>query len=426
MTEPDEPLRISSRPTPLAKPGGAGAAAPLRPVHQSPETGHPPVPHVPPDPGGPTMPAGRVLGILVFGLLLASLLNADAVVRKAKGEGSPEWRITVAESVQSVSDALFLNEPRKAIDAALGKNQNTSNRSAAEIAADRGIPVTEDGGSTDTTSGESTATTVPPDTPPTLRAPTAEKPLRLWVGGDSLSETLSASVKSVFEPTGIFDITTDPRVSTGLTRPDYFNWPEHFANDVLPVDPTTKEEPPGFPEVMIVVFGANDSQNIEKDGEILERLTPEWLDEYRSRVAATMDLLRHKDDERIVLWVGQPIMGPGSKVKGMDQLDHIYWEEAAKRPWVVYFDSWPFFSDADGNYADQLPSADGTVSGMRQPDNVHFSTPGGNRLSWAMLERLGELIDLSAWKGEPDPSQAPPDDVEEREVVPPTAPGGDA
>ena len=197
MTEPDEPLRISSRPTPLAKPGGAGAAAPLRPVHQSPETGHPPVPHVPPDPGGPTMPAGRVLGILVFGLLLASLLNADAVVRKAKGEGSPEWRITVAESVQSVSDALFLNEPRKAIDAALGKNQNTSNRSAAEIAADRGIPVTEDGGSTDTTSGESTATTVPPDTPPTLRAPTAEKPLRLWVGGDSLSETLSASVKSV-------------------------------------------------------------------------------------------------------------------------------------------------------------------------------------------------------------------------------------
>ena len=142
-------------------------------------------------------------------------------------------------------------------------------------------------------------------------------------------------------------------------------------------------------------------------------------------MAPPRPLLRHKDDERIVLWVGQPIMGPGSKVRGMDQLDHIYWEEASKRPWIVYFDSWPFFADESGNYADQLPSAGGTVSGMRQPDNVHFSSAGGNRLSWALLDRLGELVDLRAWKGEPDPSEAPPDSVEEREEVPPTAPGGE-
>ena len=118
-------------------------------------------------------------------------------------------------------------------------------------------------------------------------------------------------------------------------------------------------------------------------------------------------------------------MGPGSKVQGMDRLNHIYFEEAAKRPWVVYFDSWPFFADANGVYADQLASADGTVKGMRQPDDVHFSTSGGNRLAWAMLDRLGEMIDLGAWEGEPDPSQAPPEEVVERDTVPPTSPGGD-
>lgn len=381
---------------------------------------------LPEDRGGPTMPAGRVLGVLVFGLLLAALLNAPAIARKSKGEvGNPEWRVSVAEGLETVSAALFLDTPREAIDSALGKNQS-SDVGTDELLDERGLSGEEraDGpaGTGSETAEEVTTTTVPTDDPPEIRTPTRDKPLRLWVGGDSLSDTLSASVKTVWGSTGIFEITTDPRVSTGLTRPDYFNWPEHLAKDVIPIDPSTKAEPAGFYEVMIIVFGANDSQNIEKDGAVLERLTPEWIAEYRKRVADTMDLMRHREDERVVIWVGQPIMGPSSGVKGMDILNRVYYEEAAKRPWVVYFDSWPFFADSGGNYADQLPAKDGTLRKMRQPDKVHFSTSGGNRLSWAMLNRLGVWVDLAAWGGEPDPSYTPPTDVAERTEPPPLAP----
>jgi uncharacterized protein len=421
MTTTDEPLRISSTPEradPRPTEPRRGRSARRPPAEPSEGA------------GGPTMPAGRVLGVMVLGLALAGLLNADAIQRRAAGENVPEWRQWVADTTQSVSDALFLNRPREAIDEALDRDHGDASVSAEDLAAERAdaagggttVPstATDDGGS------GTTASTVPPDTPPALRAPTPDAPLRVWVGGDSMSDAVADSVKAVFEPTGIFSVTTDSQVSTGLTRPDFFNWPQHLAEEVVPLDGATGKEPADAFELVIIMFGANDSQNMPlPDGGGYERLSPEWLAEYRKRVGDTMDLLRHADDQRVVLWVGQPIMGPGSGVRGMDQLNHIYWEEASSRPWIVYFDTWVFFSDASGAYADELPSADGTPRSLRAKDDIHFSVSGGNRLAWALLGRIGQLADLSAWGGTPDLTQAPPPDVAERAEVPPTSPGGE-
>ncbi len=56
---------------------------------------------------------------------------------------------------------------------------------------------------------------------------------------------------------------------------------------------------------------------------------------------------------------------------------------------------------------------------MRQQDQVHFSTQGGDRLSWEVLERLGELVDLSGSRSTPPPSLIAPESVHEREELPP-------
>ncbi|MDZ7732018.1 MAG: hypothetical protein U5R31_01940 [Acidimicrobiia bacterium] len=90
-----------------------------------------------------------------------------------------------------------------------------------------------------------------------------------------------------------------------------------------------------------------------------------------------MDLL--KGEDRLVLWVGMPIMDPDAGVRGQDMLNHIYWSEAEKRPWIVFVDSWPYFADDDGNYQQALASADGTVNGLRQADGVHWSKWGADR-----------------------------------------------
>ena len=122
---------------------------------------------------------------------------------------------------------------------------------------------------------------------------------------------------------------------TGLTRPDYFNWPDHLLRDVTPLNGGGLD-----PDVLVIMFGGNDDQNIPafngKPAYVAG--TPEWQAEYRQRVGDTMDLLKAKDNDRLVLWVGAPIMTPG-RLEHIGQMDYIYATEAAKRPWVKYLDS---------------------------------------------------------------------------------------
>jgi hypothetical protein len=345
------------------------------------------------------MPAGIILVMVVCALLIAMVLNADATLRKsnAKGDG---WRNEVAHWVADVSDTFKLTWLRGEVDDALDVSELLAQQEEVETAD----------GQTDTTEAP------PAPVLPEIPAPTPTNKLRFWVGGDSITQTFGTSMQQVVASTGVMDPTLDYRVSTGLARPDYFNWPEHFVKDVLPTDP----------QVMVVMFGANDGQGMTgTDGTVFQRGTPEWLAEYRRRVAATMDLLKDPDNDRLVIWVGAPVMRPGSGVHEMDQLNYIYWSEAQSRPWIQYFDSWPFFSDANMQYVSDAPNADGVSRGLRQKDGVHLSTVGGNRLSWAVLKRIGQYVDLSAGNTTPPPDQAPPESVMERTEVPPETPGAE-
>ena len=76
-------------------------------------------------------------------------------------------------------------------------------------------------------------------------------------------------------------------------------------------------------------------------------------------------------------------------------------------------------------YVSEAPNADGVARGLRQKDGVHLSTIGGNRLSWAVLNRIGQYIDLSAGKTAPPADQAPPASIVERTEIPPETPGAE-
>ena len=54
-----------------------------------------------------------------------------------------------------------------------------------------------------------------------------------------------------------------------------------------------------------------------------------------------------------------------------------------------------------------------------------MSVVGADRVSWAILARLAELVDLSAGRIEPPATQAPPESVKERSEIPPTMPGAE-
>jgi hypothetical protein len=346
-----------------------------------------------------TMPAGSVLVVVVATLVVALLLSAAAIERKAAGRRpNSDARRGIAAVVGGISEALGLDRPEAALDDTLGPyighEQATGDRTSEELASEARA-----------TNGAGPSAGVP-----RVRAAGVDRPLKLWVGGDSISGELGAGLARLAGQTRLFDVVRDTRASTGLTRPDFFNWPEHLLRDVAP--------PAGggvHPDVVVIMFGGNDDQGIPawKGRPVAKAGTSEWEAEYRRRVADTMDLLKSPSDERLVVWPGIPVTQPGT-LAHVNRLNAIYASEAARRPWVRYFDSWAFLADGDGAFAPSLPNADGRPREMRTRDGIHLTPAGGLRLAHGLYARLATTIDLTAAPRPADPAQAPPPDVVER------------
>ncbi len=202
------------------------------------------------------------------------------------------------------------------------------------------------------------------------RVPGEEDALDMYVGGDSISRDLGEGLARI-TPANLVTIDLDPRPATGLSRPDFFDWAQHLAGVLTE----------SRPDVIVVLFGANDFQNVEHEGRILDRFGDEWLDLYRERVDRIMILLSQPDTQTI--WVGQPPVREPRLSGGLERLNTVYDEVAGRHPQVTYLDTWALFSDDGGGYVDEI---DGVR--LRREDGVHLTVDGGNRLAeavWAMI-----------------------------------------
>lgn len=358
-----------------------------------------------------TVAAGHVLVVMLVGLLLGALLNADRMAERAEQKSFDDpWRepsVALWGGLETLADGIGLTRPRQVVESALGRE---GDREEVDVADLLGGAETAAAAAAATPSSTTTA----PPAPPELRVPSVAEPLRLYVGGDSMAKSFGTAMQRAAGATGVIAATIDHRVVSGLTRPDFFDWPRHLAEDVAPTDP----------ELVVLLFGANDAQSLQlADGTLCRRFEQCWIDEYRRRVGGTMDLLRDPAGDRLVLWVGQPIMGPSSGVRYVDLFNAIYVEAAAERPWVRYVDTWSWFSTADGTYSAFLPAADGSEHRVRDADDVHLTAAGGDRLSWALLRLIAtEAADLSAWTGSPPSDALPPDRPPPRTDLPEPAP----
>ncbi len=329
--------------------------------------------------GDRPLAAGRVIVVGIIAFALGALLNADSLYALANRQPFG-WKRTlargVATPVRGLSHLTRLNEPRAAIQEAIGRDPEAGTRSVSKV----------------------TATTRPADAPlpaVRLRQPTADNPLKLWVGGDSMVQEVGTSVVEKATDRGTVTADLDYRISTGLTRPDYFDWPAHLRDEVLPARP----------EVVMIMFGANDAQPMEVDGKPYAVRTPEWQAEYRRRVALTMDLLG--GDGRLVIWVGQPTMRKAEFSERMDILDEIYRREAARRPWVRFVDSRSVLAPDGGGYSAYLPGEDGQPQLARQSDGIHLSRFGADRLADAVLAALDKELAQAPKGGGPASTTRP-------------------
>jgi hypothetical protein len=306
-----------------------------------------------------------VLVTMLLALGVAALVNADALVERAERKPLGAGRdrsLMIWHPVQDVANVSQITRLRDLGDWLVGNE-------------DQG------GGLVPSRTGPTTP--VPPDVVrPTLRAPAAGEPLRVYIGGDSIIRDAGDAFLNVASDSPLFETTLHYENATGLTRPDFYDWPAAFAEDMA----THR------PEVAFILFGGNDSQGIVgADGRTYPGPSDAgWRSEYARRVGQVMDVLRA--DDRIVYWIGLPPMRDDGFDDRARSMNAIYEEEASTRPWVTYLDTHPIFGDGDGEYVERKADAAGDLVDLRQEDGVHLSQPGATRLARIMLDLIDREI----------------------------------
>jgi hypothetical protein len=277
---------------------------------------------------------------MLLGFFFAGLLDAGAIKKEIEARPLGTLRtvqLALLSPMVGLSGLLSFDAPGAAINAALGRN-NQAHHSLSEVG--------------------------PKAKPHWPRPVTLKEPLRLLILGDSMAQSLGPSVKNTAERMKTVKARVSYKVSSGLSRPDFFDWPQYMIDLIVDFDP----------DATVVVLGDNDAQDFKSNGKVVLLGSPAWKKAYRSRVARAMKTLTRNG--RRVYWIGAPPMRHQALSDAMAMINGLYEAEAARHPGVQYVSTWELLAGPDGGYAEYLNDELGRPTLMRMSDGEHFTIAG--------------------------------------------------
>jgi hypothetical protein len=216
--------------------------------------------------------------------------------------------------------------------------------------------------------------------------PTPANPAKVYIVGDSDAGTFGPYLEQLLDATNLTDTELNYKVSSGLSRPDFFDWPAELARAIPEVDP----------DIVVVTFGGNDAQGLSvESGEFIVGdptvETEEWTEEYQRRAGEVMDLLL--EDDRAVIWVGIPNDDNPEVTARMSVQDQAVRAAAAERDGVVFIDTWNRFSGRDGNWAEfVIDPRDGVGKDVRADDGFHLNETGAEILAIDIAQAVRDAL----------------------------------
>jgi uncharacterized protein len=306
-----------------------------------------------------TMPAGRVLGVLVIALAVAALFNSEAIVRAGESMERGPTRdvvLSIGRPLDDVAGAVGLHLPRDGLDLAFGQEDKTAEGTELE-------------------EGTKAILKRKPKQQ-SFTQPTAADPVEVFVTGDSQAAFIGQRLTDQ-APEGLLEVATVARNATGLTNPDFFNWEINADQEIADRSP----------DAVVMTIGGNDGFNVQtSDGALYGPGEPGWETEFARRVAVVSSALSG-DGDRPVYWVPPPTARD-------PDLNEIYASQnrAVERateavPSLRYVDVYSTLNR--GRYSDSL-RIDGERVLARQPDGVHFTRDGAVAPVRLILEAMAE------------------------------------
>ena len=226
----------------------------------------------------------------------------------------------------------------------------------------------------ETTDGDDESSDVEPES---TGPPTSANPAKVYIVGDSDAGTFGPYLQTLLDGTLVTETDLNYKVSSGLARPDFFDWPTELEQKIPEVDP----------DIVVVTFGGNDSQGLSLAQDELEFVVgdplaneAEWSEEYERRAGEVMDLLLEND--RQVIWVGIPNDDNPEVTAKLAIQDQAAKAAAAARPDVVFVDTWTRFSGRDGGWAEfVVDPRDKEGKDVRADDGFHLNQNGAEILA---------------------------------------------
>jgi lysophospholipase L1-like esterase len=326
------------------------------------------------------MPAGRGLVVILVTLLAWTLMYAPAMKRAA--EASPlgvrrTVSLVVLTPIAAVSELFRIDALAETIERAVGRAPRDG---GPFVPPPDDLPVVP----TDPNDPGPGPGNGPSEVGDPIRVPTTTRRLRVVVVGDSLAAGLGYFAERVFRPR-LVRVSRQGRISTGLARPDYFNWPLAMRRIVDAFDP----------DLVIVMLGENDHQSIQTvSGQSLAQLgTPDWPAAYRDRVLQLMRIATSRGAK--VVWAGLPMSSRGDWEEHSQRMNAIYELAAGISPNVAYFDAWERFrSPRTGGYTAYLREGNRFIL-IREGDGLHFNAIGYTILAREIAETAVEEFGLA-------------------------------
>ncbi|HSI82353.1 MAG: DUF459 domain-containing protein [Candidatus Methylacidiphilales bacterium] len=202
--------------------------------------------------------------------------------------------------------------------------------------------------------------------------------VRIAVYGDSMANGLGWGLEQVAAKRPGVRVINRGKSSTGLARPDFYDWPTSFTHFIEG----------DKPDIAVIFLGLNDNQTIWNNGKFTHEFgTTGWEDLYAQRVR---DIIATAKANNIkVFWIGLPQVNPPVYSKKVVLMNGIF-SQCISASGGAFIPTWDF-SAPSGNFTAYLPDG-GAMKLARTSDGSHFTMRGNYMLGRYVLQQLDQQL----------------------------------
>lgn len=238
--------------------------------------------------------------------------------------------------------------------------------------------------------GGQNGTTTDPNIPLAKKFEPPAKPYRFLIVGDSLV-AVAGGFGDIMEQKLItfsgISVLRKGKVSSGLSRPDYFDWNKEAETAIESFNPN----------VAIVMMGTNDAQSFEivRDGkkQVIEYGTFQWDEEYLSRARSFIEKFTTRGV--VLYWIGLPAMRDTVYAEKIEHVNELQNKAVRLDPMAKFISAEKLMSDGNKIYQPFMADEQGVMRATRNPDGIHLSYFGGTILVEKITNELKKDIELA-------------------------------